>query len=408
MEYALRGSGNDRDVKNTELQNHLARILTSFVNSDGSKFIGAFTPIGTGLIHSTWKVLLHPRCCIGKDGEPTHPTSYILQQVNTHVFPNADKLTENINAITEYLSINFADNKTPGPLRTVTGNFVIHCEHSESYRMFPFIEGSHVHQTVSSCELAYEASKQFARFSKSLQSFDLEKLYIALPGFHDLSQRYVSFEQCIHRFNTQISQQVPNANFTPGRELENVNQATKYIRFLTSLKGEIVGKFHYIVHSPAFKLRVMHHDTKISNVLFTAEGRGLCVIDLDTVMPGYFISDVGDMIRTYVCPVDENEKDYSQIRIREEILYAIVKGYRSELGATLSVEENAPGSYIYAGKFMLYMQAVRFLSDYMDGDLYYPVSYPTHNLVRAGNQIILLQQLIEKENEYCAHIANME
>ena len=139
-----------------------------------------------------------------------------------------------------------------------------------------------------------------------------------------------------------------------------------------------------------------HHDTKISNVLFGKQGNGLCVIDLDTVMPGYFISDFGDMMRTYLSPVSEEEKDFSLIGIREEYFEAIVSGYLGEMKTELSADEIAHA--VYAGKFMIYMQAIRFLTDHLNRDVYYGAKYEGHNLVRTHNQITLLQRLTEKGN----------
>ena len=112
-------------------------------------------------------------------------------------------------------------------------------------------------------------------------------------------------------------------------------------------------------------------------------------------MPGYFISDVGDMIRTYLSPVSEEEKDLSKIVVRKEYFAAILKGYMSEMNDELSHEEKK--HFIYAGKFMIYMQAIRFLTDHLNNDIYYGAKYEDHNLVRAGNQAILLQRLMEKE-----------
>ena len=154
--------------------------------------------------------------------------------------------------------------------------------------------------------------------------------------------------------------------------------------------------YENLLKNPAFKTRVTHHDTKISNVLFDEEDNGLCVIDLDTVMPGYFISDVGDMLRTYLSPVSEEEKDFSKIVIREDYFRAIKKGYMSEMENDLSEEEKA--HFIYAGKFMIYMQALRFLTDHLNNDIYYGAKYEGHNMVRARNQVVLLQRLLEMEN----------
>jgi len=119
------------------------------------------------------------------------------------------------------------------------------------------------------------------------------------------------------------------------------------------------------------------------------------VIDLDTVMPGYFISDVGDMMRTYLSPVSEEEKDFSTISIRNDFFNAIVRGYLDEMSQELSDVEKA--HFVYAGKFMIYMQAIRFLTDYLNNDRYYTPRYEGHNYIRAGNQAVLLQKLTEKE-----------
>ena len=142
-----------------------------------------------------------------------------------------------------------------------------------------------------------------------------------------------------------------------------------------------------------FKIRCMHHDCKISNVLFDKDDIGLCVIDLDTLMPGYFISDVGDMMRTYLSAANEDERDLSKIKVRKEFYDAIVKGYLSEMGAELSGFEKE--QFHFAGKFMIYMQAIRFLTDYINNDIYYGSKYETQNFERAANQVTLLKQLIE-------------
>ena len=154
----------------------------------------------------------------------------------------------------------------------------------------------------------------------------------------------------------------------------------------------------------AFKKRVTHHDTKISNVLFDAQDKGLCVIDLDTVMPGYFISDAGDMMRTYLSPAGEEETDYSKIDVRENYFDAIVQGYLSEMKDELSAEEKK--YFVYAGKFMIYMQALRFITDYLNNDIYYGASYELHNLNRATNQLTLLNILTSKEEALNKHVTN--
>jgi Ser/Thr protein kinase RdoA (MazF antagonist) len=160
-------------------------------------------------------------------------------------------------------------------------------------------------------------------------------------------------------------------------------------------KSYIVEVFRKIKADPLFRTRVTHHDTKISNVLFDASGKGICVIDLDTLMPGYFISDLGDMMRTYLSPVSEEEKDTAHIFIRDDFYQAILEGYMDEMKDELTDKEKDHS--FYSALFMTYMQALRFLTDYLKMDQYYHPSYPEHNLVRAGNQSILLQRMLERE-----------
>jgi Ser/Thr protein kinase RdoA (MazF antagonist) len=160
---------------------------------------------------------------------------------------------------------------------------------------------------------------------------------------------------------------------------------------------DIATEYGYIKSNPEFKLRVTHHDTKISNVLFDADGKGLCVIDLDTVMPGYFISDVGDMMRTYLSPVSEEENEFGKIEVRDDFYKAIVQGYYNEMKDELTETEKK--YFFYAGTFMIYMQALRFLTDYLNDDIYYGAKYPRHNFVRAKNQVVLLEQLLKKKDQ---------
>ncbi len=163
--------------------------------------------------------------------------------------------------------------------------------------------------------------------------------------------------------------------------------------FLLAQKN-IVTEFEKITRDNNFKRRVTHHDTKISNVLFDDEGNGLCVIDLDTTMSGYFISDVGDMMRTYLSPYSEEEKDISRITVRDEYFDAVAKGYLKEMNEELTPSEL--DHFVYSGDFMIYMQAVRFLTDHFNNDIYYGAKYEGHNFMRAQNQIALLQKYQEK------------
>lgn len=320
---------------------------------------------GSGLINHTWRIT-------------TPEKDYILQQVNQHVFNEPEDIGSNISLIAEYLQMNHPDYTFAAPVVSNTGRQMIYIEGEGYFRLFPFVPDSHSKNNVQTPEQAFEAAAQFGKFTKMLSGFDADRLKITIPHFHDLELRYQQFLNAIQNGNR-----------------ERISEASELIQALKKNQG-IVDEFTEIKNNPAFKLRVTHHDTKISNVLFDSDDKGICVIDLDTVMPGYYISDVGDMMRSYLSPVNEEEKDFGKIEIRAEFFKAIVDGYYSEMKEDLTEIEKK--YFFFAGKFIIYMQSLRFLTDYLNDDLYFGVEYAGQNLVRAGNQFALLQKLIEKES----------
>lgn len=320
-------------------------------------------PFGSGLINSTWSV-------INKEGI----SKYILQKVNHQVFKEPADIAFNIRQIDNYLKQHFPGYLFVSPLVTNTDDTILKTSDGY-YRMFPFIAGSHTIDVVEKPQQAYEAASQFAKFTKYLSGFDAAQLKITLPDFHNLTLRYLQFEKACETGNP-----------------ERIAQSKELIETIKSNK-RIVDEYER--GKEKFTVRVSHHDTKISNVLFNEEDKGICVIDLDTVMPGYFISDVGDMMRTYLSPVSEEEKDLSKIIFRKDFYDAIADGYLSEMGAELTDMEKQ--HFHYAGEFMIYMQALRFLTDHLNNDIYYGATYEGHNFIRAGNQLTLLQRLQEFE-----------
>lgn len=324
------------------------------------------TAFGSGLINHTWLISCPPE-------------QFILQRINTNVFKSPEVIESNIDAIGNYLALYTPHYRFVRPVTTVDGKGVLQHPVQGWFRLFPFVQDSHTVDVVNSPSEAFEAAKQFGLFTACLKGFDASFLKPTLPDFHNLSLRW-------ERFSIAVA----------ASSAERKKQAAEIIQFLQN-HYSIVEEYEKLVANSALKKRVTHHDTKISNVLFDNAGKGLCVIDLDTVMPGYFISDVGDMLRTYLSPVSEEEQDFSKIEIRDDYFTAIAEGYLSQLGKELTDEETA--HFVYAGKFMIYMQALRFLTDHLNNDIYYGAKYEGHNLVRAGNQIILLKRLTEKEFE---------
>ena len=339
----------------------LNQILEKFGINPSSHRIEEY---GSGLINRTWKV----------HGEQ----DYILQRINTDVFQRPESIVENLLLLQKYLGDKYPDYLFVAPLPALNGSPLVTTEEG-TYRLFPFIHESQSINEVTVYKQAYEAAKQFGKFARLLKDFDASRLKYTLQSFHDLNLRYEQFDKAYDQADPA--------------KLQESEWAILQLRD----HSDILVTYNHLLSSDKLPVRVVHHDAKINNVLFDEEWNGICLIDLDTVMPGYFISDVGDMMRTYLCPVNEDEADLSKIKIDEQCLDAIISGYFSEMGDELTTSEKE--YFIYAGKFMIYMQAIRFLTDHLNGDIYYHIDYTGQNLVRAKNQLTLLNQLIQLEEK---------
>ena len=317
----------------------------------------SFIPIIAGLINRTWKV---------KEAGGT----WLLQQINTDVFTEPEKIDDNLRQLAQYLSIHEPDYLFTALVPDLSGNTLLRLQ-EQSYRVFPWIEGTHTVNAVNDPGIAETAAACFGDFTYRLRSFPAKNLQETLSGFHDLAWRYYQMETAVNE-----------------GDVHRIYETRELIDILKSLKKLVLQNERFILN-PEVKLRVIHHDTKISNVLLDEQNRAVAVIDLDTVMPGYFTSDVGDMFRTYVCPVTEEEGNLDLIQVRKGHVEAIVKGYLQSMGNELSGIEK--DHIFFGGEIIIYMQALRFLTDYLERDVYYGSSYEGQNRVRAENQIRLLQ-----------------
>jgi len=304
---------------------------------------------------------------------------YVLQNINVHVFANPMAIADNIKHVADYLVAHFPDYLFPAPIATITNEFMV-SHNGEYWRLIPFVKDTLALDTLTSPKQAFEAAKQFGKLSRLLDDFDSNKLTPSIIGFHDLALRY-------KQFSNALKESKEDFRIKAAKE---INVAVNY--------ENILYQYQLFTKRDDFPDRVMHHDTKISNVLLAKDTfEGVCVIDLDTLMPGKFISDLGDMMRTYLCEFSENEKDLSKITIRIEYFSAMMEGYLSEMGDILTSTEKE--MILFSGKYIIYMQALRFLTDYLNGSVYYPVHYPEQNLDRTKNQLKLLQELIKNETQ---------
>lgn len=328
---------------------------------------GAFivTPVNVGLINHTYKI---------RNGLTN--VAYLLQRINKQVFPEPEKIQENYRLIAGHIA-----NRNPGffipQMQYFKNGQSLFCDSDRYYwRLFSYVDNSRTLSLTEDPEQAAAVAETFARMTAACKEVDIQKMHHILPGFHDVAGR-------LDQFSTAVVSAIPERLKRSHNMVNGLNSRSRYARLFT-----------HFTRSADYTRRVTHHDAKISNVLFDMDsGNILCPVDFDTIMPGYFFSDPGDMIRSMAGTTDENSTDLAAIRIRPEIYEAIIAGYLSGMRNELSPAEI--NNIHTSGLLLIYMQSLRFLSDYLTGDQYYRISYPEQNFDRALNQLTLLERLEE-------------
>jgi len=317
--------------------------------------------LSEGLIHKTYKVTYKETATV------------LLQCINKNIFSEPEKIIENYCLIEQHLLGDTEAIKIPKLLPAVDGHFFFVDEENNFWRAFEFISNSYSVPNIENSEMVFSAANCFARFTKSLAGLDVRQLNIIIPRFHDLSFRFKQFEDALLT-----------------APMERLQVAEELIHKLKKRKPLV--EFYQQLDDKHYPLRIMHHDCKINNILFSSvTNEIICPVDLDTIMPGRFFSDFGDMIRTMACSVDENSTEWEMISVKEDYYKNILEGYLEGVGNTLTVHEIK--DVHFSGLLMTYMQALRFLTDYLNNDIYYQTSYKNQNLDRAKNQLIFLERL---------------
>ena len=341
------------------MQFDLNEIVERFLKNGKGEII----PVKTGLINNTWKVM--------PNGSSQH---YILQQINRYVFNQPSDLQHNYHLIHTELKNTYSRFALPSIVNTLDNRDVLNL-HGEYFRLFTFLENSLTIDKVSSPEQAYTVANSFAIFTKDLININTSRLKVVLPQFHNLNFRLQQLQAAIKE--------------NPAKRLKDtqvlldiINRFEPLIRFYDSVLKNIT----------SFKKYVLHHDAKISNIIFDATtGDVKTPIDLDTTMPGYFFSDMGDMVRSVVPNMHEDHPSYSDLAIQPMMYEAIREGYLEQMKNVFTPPELQ--HIDYAGLLLALMQGVRFLTDYLMGDIYYKVDHNEHNFQRAANQFELLVRL---------------
>ena len=334
-------------------------------------------PFGSGHINDTIFI---------KNAETNSP-DYLLQRINHHIFRDVEGVVVNIARVSAHL-----DHKLNGEFKTengvervltliptLKGSLFFKDEDGNFWRMYHFIEDSVSYDLVSSAKQAYEGGEAFGRFQRMLADMDATLLTETLPNFHNIKFRLNNFYQALADDVKGRVKEIP----------EEIELIKSYEEFMCSL--------YEMGQAGKLPTRITHNDTKFNNILFDKNDRVICIIDLDTVMPGYVAYDFGDAIRSLVNTAEEDEADISKINVNMSLFKAYTEGYLKEAGNFLTPEEVES---LYLAVFLFpYMQGIRFLTDYLQGDTYYKTAYPTHNLVRTRSQFQLFKKLWSYKSE---------
>jgi len=326
-------------------------------------------PFGSGLINKTF--LLKDQ----RDGN-----DWLLQQVNTAVFKRPELIAFNNYLAAEHLRSHHPKYRFMRGRRTADGKELFTHPELGVWRVFPFFPNTVSYDQSVTPAQAFAAAQQFGRLTRKLDGVYVGAFQTIIPGFHDTAARFAAFQQ-----STESA--------TPQRR----EQAKEVIDFFLARK-HIVDEFNAVMADPAVHTRITHNDTKLNNVLFDKDtGEAVCVVDLDTLMPGKAIFDLGDMIRTFISSAAEDDPDPAHTRIDADVFEQLVRGWTSEMAPLLSPSEK--GLLYWSGQLLLFEQGIRFLTDFLQNDVYYRTTHPLHNLHRAMNQMHLLKAYEERREE---------
>lgn len=353
-------------MENTQLQ-HILEVAAHF---DIAEQIESVSEITTGHINRTYHI------------QTGSPRSYILQKVNTVIFKDSEGLMNNIYLVTEHLRRKLlscgrdADREALQLIPTKEGA-IFYRSGDEVWRMYLTITGAQTYDRATSNEMFCEVGRAFGTFQRELADFDAAQLVETIPAFHDTVSRYAYFEEVVAKDVVSRRREV---------EAEIAFFMDRKCKAGFIVDGICEGKF---------PLRVTHNDTKLNNIMIDDEtGKGICILDLDTVMPGSVLADFGDAIRFGASSAAEDETNLDKVYMDVDKYAAFAKGFVTSLEGSLTEAEVRA---LPMGAYMMTLECgLRFLTDYLNGDTYFRIKHPTHNLDRARNQMKLVKDMEEK------------
>lgn len=331
-------------------------------------------PYGTGHINDTF---------LATYNQGGTPIRFTLQHLNTNIFKDPKGLMDNVRRVTEHSRKRLLETNDPEPTRkalklvpTKTGDILHFDEDGQAWRCYVFVEKTHTVDIVDSEKSAFEAARAFARFQGLLADMPGERLNETIVDFHNTPKRYRDFHAVL-----------------AADKMGRAKDVRREIDFALAQEAS-AGRIMDLMKSGAMPERATHNDTKINNVLLDdATDEGICVIDLDTLMPGSALYDFGDMVRSATLNMAEDSKDYQNVVCRENIFKALAEGFLSGGDFLTKVEKD---NMTFGGLLMTLECGVRFLTDYLDGDNYFKIHRPEHNLDRCRTQFALVQSIIDQ------------
>jgi len=312
--------------------------------------------------------------------------AYVLQHFNINVFRDPEAVMQNLDLITAHIRQKLESQgesdirrKVITPVKLRTGGLMYRDDENKVYRCFLYIPKHKTFDRAVSTEQVYEGGKAYGMFLLQLSDLSANSIKETIHRFHDLDLRLGQFEDaCSNGIRDRLAETRHEIDMLQSRKTE--------MRTILMLGRE--GKI---------PLRIVHHDTKINNVLFDENGKGLCVIDLDTVMPGYVHDDFGDSIRTFTNTGEEDDPNLDKVSMNIRYFEAFARGFLEITSTMLTQAEK--DHLALSARVITYMQALRFHADYLNGDTYYRIHHPSHNLQRTRAQLKLLLSMEEQYGE---------
>lgn len=365
---------------------HLVRSIADQFAIEGEYLLGE--EVESGHINSTYLATYEL-----PDGEQRR---YILQRINEQVFKDPLAVMRNVECVTSHINWKVLRKKRDLGGQTLslyphkTGRFYHHGEGGGIWRCYNFFEGCRTYDVVENSRQAYEAGHAFGAFQDLVSDLPAEEIVETIPDFHHTPKRYAALLEAVKEDAC-------------GR----VAAVQKELEFVRSNEGD-VGILLNLQKEGVLPLRITHNDTKINNVLFDKESdEAVCVIDLDTVMPGLSLYDFGDLVRTATNPAAEDERNLEKVKMSIGVFEALVEGYLASAGAVLTKAEIA--HMAFSGRLISLELGMRFLTDHLNGDQYFRVHREGQNLDRARTQLQLAAQIAENEtamNSFVHKVAN--